>query len=65
MRLAENTGRKNRKKIAIWTPSHNFVGYIFATKAHIDNRKKMLNSDISSIRSHNMAIFGLLTAEIG
>jgi len=27
-------------KIAIWAPSHNFVGYIFATKAHIDTRKK-------------------------
>jgi len=26
MRLAENTGRKNRQKIAICTPSHNFVG---------------------------------------
>jgi len=25
-RLAENTGRKNRKKIAISVPSHNFVG---------------------------------------
>ena len=31
---------KNRQKIAIWAPSHNFVGYIFATKARIDNRKK-------------------------
>jgi len=25
-RLAENTGRKNLPKIAIWAPSHNFVG---------------------------------------
>ena len=25
-RLAGNTGRKNDKKIAIWAPSHNFVG---------------------------------------
>ena len=25
-RLAENTGRKNDAKIAIWAPSHNFVG---------------------------------------
>jgi len=24
--LAENTGRKNRQKFAIWAPSHNFVG---------------------------------------
>jgi len=26
VRLAENTGRKNDAKIAIWAPSHNFVG---------------------------------------
>jgi len=30
------------QKIAIWTPSHYFVGYIFATKACIDNRKKLV-----------------------
>jgi len=28
------------QKIAILAPSHNFVGYIFGTKAYIDNRKK-------------------------
>jgi len=33
---------KNRQKCDIWAPSHNFVGYIFATKARIDNRKKNL-----------------------
>jgi len=26
MWLAENTGRKNDAKIAIWAPSHNYVG---------------------------------------
>jgi len=31
---------KSSQKIAIWAPSHNFVGYIFATKASIDDRKK-------------------------
>ena len=31
---------KKSPKIAIWAPSHNFV-YIFATKACIDNRKKL------------------------
>jgi len=31
---------KIAKKIAIWSPSHNFVGYIFTAKSHIDNRKK-------------------------
>jgi len=25
-RLAENTGRKESPKIAIWVPSHNLVG---------------------------------------
>jgi len=39
-RLAENTGRKHYAKIAVCAPSHNFVGYIFATKGCIDNRKK-------------------------
>ena len=46
--------------------SHNFLGagYIFAT-ASIDNQKKnLLNSNISSTCSHNMN-FGPLTAEIG
>jgi len=31
---------KKSPKIAIWAPSHNLSGYIFATKARIDNRKK-------------------------
>jgi len=26
MQLAENTDTKNRQKLAIWAPSHNFVG---------------------------------------
>jgi len=41
-RLAANTGRKNRQKFVISTPSHNFVGCIFATKAYIDNWKKLV-----------------------
>jgi len=40
-------------------------GYIFATKAHIDNRKNLLSSNTSSACPHNMANFGPLTAEIG
>jgi len=41
-------------------------GYIFATKAHIDNRKKnLLSSNISPRCPHNMVSFGPLTAEIG
>jgi len=37
--LAENTGRKSRQKIAICAPSTTLSGYIFATKARIDNQK--------------------------
>jgi len=33
---------KNHQKDAIWAPSYNFAGYIFATKARIDNRKKLV-----------------------
>ena len=38
-------------------------GCILATKAYINNRKR-LNSNISSTYAHNMAIFSPLTAEI-
>jgi len=64
--LAENT---RCKKIGKKSPSahHRTIlsGYIFATKAHIDNRKILLNSNIFSICPHNMANFGPLMAEIG
>jgi len=35
---------KMTQKIAISAPSHNFMrlGYIFTTKAYIDNRKKIV-----------------------
>jgi len=52
------------QKIAIWAPSHNLSGYIIATKAHIDNRKKLQSSNTSSTCPHNMANFDPLTAEI-
>ena len=58
---------KNRQKIAIWAPCHhptNLSGYIFATKARIDNRKNLLSSNMSSTCPHNMANFGPLAAEI-
>jgi len=52
-------------KMAIWAPSHNFVRYIFATKACIDNRKKnVLSSNISPTCPHNMVNFGPVAAEI-
>jgi len=56
---------KNRPKFAIWAQSNNLLGCIFASKACVDNRKKMLNSNISSTCPHNMANFNRLTAEIG
>ena len=40
-------------------------GFIFATKARIDNRKKnLLSSDMFSACPHNMVNFGPLAAEI-
>ena len=50
-RLAENTRRKNRQKFAIWGSGHHrttLSGCIFATEVSIDNRKNLLNSNISS-----------------
>jgi len=44
MRLAENTGRKKSSKKS--PSAHHrttLSGYIFATKARIDNRKKLVN----------------------
>ena len=61
-RLAANTGRK---KAPFWRHRTTLSGCIFATKARIDNWKKNLfSSNISSTYPHNMANFGLLTAEI-
>jgi len=61
-RLAGNAGPKK-------SPSgHRLTtlsGYFFATKAHIDNRKKnLLSSNISSTCTYNMVNFGPLAAEI-
>jgi len=39
-------------------------GYFSATKAHIDNRKKELNSNVCFKCLHNMVNFGPLVAEI-
>ena len=60
--IAPNSGRKT-------SPSQHhrttLLGYILATKAHIDNRKKLLSSNIASTRPDNMVNFGPLMAEIG
>jgi len=61
MRLAENAGRKNSPSAHHRT---TLSGHVFATKAHINNRKKLLNSNISSTRPHNMVNFGPLMAGI-
>jgi len=54
---------KNRKN---WPSGHHCAtlsGYIFATEALIDNRKKnLLSSSISFTCPHNMVNFGPLTA---
>jgi len=60
--LAENTGRKN-------SPSGHhrttLLGYIFATKACIDNRKKKLvKQQYPPTCPYNMVNFGPLAAEI-
>jgi len=34
---------KIAKKIAVWAPSQTLSGYIFATKARIDNRKAAIS----------------------
>jgi len=39
-------------------------GYIFATKARINNGKNLLNIDISPTCPYNMVNFGPLAAEI-
>jgi len=56
------------RKIAKNSPSghHRTIlsGYIFATKACIDNRKNFLNSNIFPTCPYNMVNFGLLAAEI-
>jgi len=58
--------QKNRQKSPSAHHRTNLSGYIFATKAYVDNRKKnLLNSNISSTCLHNTVNVGPLTAEIG
>ena len=57
------------QKVAKNSPSGHhrttLLGCIFATKARIDNIKKIfLNSNISPSRPYSMVNFGLLAAEI-
>jgi len=65
-RLAGNTGRKNdAKKSPSAHHRTTLSGYIFATEAHIDNRKKyLLSSNIFPTCSYNMVNFGPLAAAL-
>jgi len=42
-RLAGNTGCKNDAKIAIWAPSHNFVGRISTIEKRLVNQQYVLH----------------------
>jgi len=60
--LAENTRCKNLPSVHHHS---SLFGYIFATKAHIDNHKKnLLNSNITPTCHYNMLNFSPLAAEI-
>jgi len=57
--------QKSRQKSPSGHHRTTSTGYIFATDARIDNRKKnLLSSNISSRCPHNMMNFGILAAEI-
>ena len=63
--LDENAGRKNSPKIAIWAPSHNFVGLCLCNCTYRQSEKNdLLSRNISSTYPHNMVNFGILAAEI-
>jgi len=68
-RAARGSQKYRAQKIAKNSPfSHHrtiLSGYILTTNVHIDNRIKVLNSNISSTCPHNMVNFGPLAAEIG
>jgi len=52
--------QKNRH---LGTPT-TVLGYIFTTKARIDNRKKLVKQQYIPHMSHNMVNFGPLAADI-
>ena len=57
--------QKSRQKSPSRHHRTTLSGYIFATKAHINNREKnLLSSNMSSTCPHNMVNFSPLTAEI-
>jgi len=65
-RFAENAGHKNVAKNRHGHHRTILSGYIFATKARINNRKKnLLSTDMSFGCPHSMVNFSPLMAEIG
>ena len=55
---------KKSPKIAIWAPSYNFVGLYLHKKGTYRQSEKILSSNISTTRPHNMVNIGPLAAEI-
>ena len=63
---AGNTGPKKSQKNSLSGHHHTTLsGYIFATKAHIDNRKKIVKQQYRLHMSSQYSDFGPVTAEIG
>ena len=61
----EMQGAKNRQKVAICAPSHNFVGlYLRNSGTYRQTEKTLLSSNTSSTCADNMVNFGPLAAEI-
>jgi len=52
------------KKSSSWHHRTTLSGYIFATKARMDNRKNLLNTAIPPTCPHHMVNFGPLAPEI-
>ena len=51
-RLAENQDAKSRQKIALWAPSHNFVGLYFRNESmYRQSEKNSLNSSCMHMSS--------------
>jgi len=68
MRLAAIQDAKVAKNSPSTHHRTTLSGYIFTTKAHIDNRKKLIKQQYlphMSSQLHNMVNFGPLAAEIG
>jgi len=54
---------KKSPKIAIWAPSHNFVGLCLRNQGmYRQSEKKLLSSNMSSACAHNVVNFGPLVA---